>query len=323
MAFFFLLLTLEIKFQCLEGEFTPRAALRLPIIAAIGGAFVPAIIYYFFNYNDPMYLRGWAIPIATDTAFTLAVISFLKHKLPMSAKIFTIALSILDDLIAILVIVLFYTDHLYFVPLFIAVICIFTLVAINSLNVARLLPYLFIGTILWLALVEAGIHGTIAGVLVGASIPMRAPDKHGKLCSPLKKLEHFLHPVVALVILPLFAFLNCGVSFKELSVNDLFSPISLGILLGLFIGKQLGIIALSFIAIRLGICRLPLNISWRIYYGISVLCGIGFTFSLFIGLLSFEQTLLLNQMKLGVILGSFLSAVVGILILRRLPPTPC
>ncbi|MGV8948369.1 MAG: Na+/H+ antiporter NhaA [Candidatus Paracaedibacter sp.] len=322
MALFFLLLTLEIKFHCLEGEFTSRATLRLPIIAAIGGATVPAIIYYLFNYSEPTYLQGWAIPIATDTAFTLAVLSFLKHKLPVSAKIFTIALSILDDLIAILVISLFYTDSLFIIPLLIAIICIFILATLNFMNVGKFSPYLIIGVILWLALVEAGIHGTIAGVIIGLSIPMRVLDHHNKLTSPLKKLEHSLHPAVALIILPLFAFLNCEIPFKELSMTDLFSNITLGTVAGLFIGKQFGIMALSFLAVKLGICRLPVNISWRTYYGISVLCGIGFTFSLFIGLLSFDHSSLLNQMKLGVVLGSFLSAGIGVLILRRLPSLP-
>lgn len=322
MAFFFLLLVLETKFHYLEGEFASKSAFTLPIIAALGGAIIPVFIYYLFTSNIPEYSRGWAVPIATDTAFVLGVLSFFAHKVPLSARLFVVALSIIDDLIAVLVLALFYTSSLHFTPLLICVICVLLLAIINSLNVSRLSPYLITGGILWIALIEAGIHGTIAGVLLGVFIPVRIKREEDKTYSPLKRLERFLLPFVTVMILPLFAFLNSEIPFKELTLNDISSPITSGVLTGLFIGKPLGIIVFSFIAVRLGACNLPTSISWRAYYGISMLCGIGFTFSLFIGLLSFEEGYQVNQMKLGVILGSLLSVIGGILLLRILPNLP-
>ena len=322
MALFFLLLTLEAKFHLLEGEFTNKKAFLLPLMAAIGGAIVPGCAYYLLVYQTPEYLDGWAIPIATDTAFVLGALSFFSNKVPTAARLFVVALSIIDDIIAIVILALFYTSSLQFIPLLIAVICLLLLAFINSMRVGRLSFYLIIGAVLWIALVEAGIHGTIAGVLLGIFIPLRATLEENNVYSPLKRLEHFLHPVVALMILPLFAFLNSEISFKDLAVSDFYSSITLGIITGLFIGKQLGIILFSYVFIKFGICKLPRGISWRIYYGISLLCGIGFTFSLFIGLLSFEEADQINQMKLGVMVGSILSALAGVMIIRGAPNLP-
>ncbi|WP_010298152.1 Na+/H+ antiporter NhaA [Candidatus Odyssella thessalonicensis] len=319
MALFFLLLTLEAKFHCLEGEFKSRAAFALPFLAACGGAIIPSLIYYLINSTDSNFIKGWAIPIATDTAFVLGILAFFSNKIPLSARLFVVALSIIDDFIAVLVLAVFYTNTLHFMPLLVAFICLLILGLLHAMRISNLSLYLLFGTVLWLALVEAGIHGTIAGVLLGSFIPLYNSKYGDKNASPLKRLESYLHPLVTFVILPLFAFLNGEINFQELAVKDFFSPISLGIIGGLFVGKQLGIMVSSYIAIRLNICQLPHNMSWRIYYGTSILCGIGFTFSIFIGLLSFEKIAYINQMKLGVIGASFLSAFAGLMILRGAP----
>ena len=322
MALFVLVLTLEAKFHILEGELSSPAHIKLACLAALGGIIVPAILYYFFTSSNPAHLKGWAIPIATATAFVLGILSFFKNKVPLNARLFVVALSIIDDIIAVAILAVFYTDTIQITPLLTAIILISLLAITNMANVERLSIYLLIGAGLWLSLVEAGIHGTIAGVLVGLFIPAHIKKTNSKPVSPLKKLEHFLHPSVALVVLPVFAFLNSGISFKDLGFNDFYSPVTLGIFSGLFVGKQLGILIFSSFAIAIGICKLPNGITWKTYYGISTLCGIGFTFSLFIGLLSFEEGSLINQMKLGVILGSFASTVGGIALLLTAPLLP-
>lgn len=316
MALFFLLLTIEAKFHCLEGEFNSKSAFALPAIAALGGAIVPPVIYYLFTAENSQYLKGWAIPIATDTAFVLGILSFFMNKITLYFRLFVVALSIIDDLIAVLVLALFYTSSLHFMPALVALTCLLILVLLHSLKVSNLSLYLLVGIVIWFALVEAGIHGTIAGVLLGIFIPLYSKEDSNKQNSPLKKLERILHPVVAFFILPFFAFLNGGLSFREMSFNDIMSPITVGIVVALFIGKQLGIMLFSYIAIRMKICSFPISFSWRVYYGISILCGIGFTFSIFIGLLSFDELVFVNQMKLGVILGSLLSAIAGVIILK-------
>lgn len=321
MALFFLVLTLEAKFNVLEGE-SSSANFRLACLAALGGVIVPAALYYFFTFPHPAHLKGWAIPIATDTAFVLGILSFFKNKIPLNARLFVVTLSIIDDIIAVVILAVFYTDAIQIMPLLIAIILISLLIIANLANIEKLSIYLLIGAGLWLSLVEAGIHGTIAGVLVGLFVPTYIKRENHKPTSPLKELEHFLHPFVALIVLPLFAFLNSEISFKELGFNDFYSPVTLGIFFGLFIGKQLGILAFSFISIATRVCKLPHGITWKTYYGISILCGIGFTFSLFIGLLSFEEATLVNQMKLGVILGSVVSAVGGVALLLTAPLLP-
>lgn len=317
MAIFFLTITLEAKYHFLEGEFTSRENLNLPIIAALGGAIVPAIVYYALNYESFPQAKGWAIPIATDTAFVLGILSFFSTRIPLALRLFVVALSIIDDIIAVMILALFYTASINYIPLLIAAIILLLLAVTNLLKVSKLSVYLVLGIGLWLALVETGIHGTLAGVLLGVFIPLRVKEMDQKASSPLKRLEHALHPIVALIILPIFAFLNCEIAFKELSIADLYSTVTIGIVMGLFIGKQLGIMSFSFIAIKLGLCKLPCDINWRVYYGISVLCGIGFTFSLFIGALSFEEKIFVNQMELGVVLGSLLSALMGAILLRK------
>ncbi|AIL12311.1 hypothetical protein IM40_00320 [Candidatus Paracaedimonas acanthamoebae] len=317
MAIFFLTITLEAKYHFLEGEFTSRENLTLPIIAALGGAVVPAVVYYLFNYDTSSQARGWAIPIATDTAFVLGILSFFSTRIPLAVRLFVVALSIIDDIIAVMVLAIFYTASINYTPLLIAAIILLLLAIINLLKVSKLSIYVMLGIGLWLSLVEAGVHGTLAGVLLGAFIPLRVKELDQKASSPLKRLEYSLHPFVALIVLPVFAFLNCEVVFKELSIPDFYSSITLGIMAGLFIGKQLGIMSFSFVAIKLRLCKLPCDINWRVYYGISILCGIGFTFSLFIGTLSFEHKTYVNQMELGVILGSLFSALMGAVLLGK------
>ncbi len=315
MSLFFLLLTLEIKYHLLEGDIIDKAHIKLGSVAALGGAVIPAIIYYIFTYNNSTFVNGWGIPVATDTAFVLGILSFFKSKISMSARIFVIFLSIIDDAIAVLVLAIFYTPYFNLTPLLVGSIFIGILGALNIFNVRYLFPYVLVGIGLWLCIVESGIHGTIAGVLLGFFIPFRVKKEDQGFYSPLKKLERFLHPCVAFVILPIFAFLNVEISFKEISFNDFLSPITLGIVAGLFVGKQAGIILTSSIFLKLSKSKLPYGLDWPSFYAIGALCGIGFTFSLFIGLLSFENATLINQMKLGVILGSLFSAALGVFLL--------
>lgn len=322
MAAFFLVITLEAKFHFLEGEFTSKDNYLLPIIAAIGGVIVPALFYFSITQDDPISSKGWAIPIATDTAFVLGILSFFSNKIPFSVRIIVVALSIIDDIIAVVILAVFYTPAISYFPLLIATVILLLLTIINLLHISKLSLYIILGLGLWLSLIESGVHGTIAGVLLGLFIPQRVRDSEEKVLSPLKRLEHFLHPLVALIILPIFSFLNCEIPFHELTTHDFYSSITVGILGGLVLGKQIGIISFSFLAIKLRICKLSHGLTWNIYYAISILCGIGFTFSLFIGGLSFENDPYLNQMKLGVILGSLLSALVGTVLLYRVTRVP-
>ncbi len=316
MALYFLLLTLETKFHLLEGNLIDKSHIKLATIAACGGVLMPAIIYYGFAYADPVLAKGWAIPIATDTAFVLGALSFFKTKIPISARIFVVFLSIIDDVIAISILAVFYTSTLHFFPLLISCVFLAFLGTLNFFNVRSLSPYIFIGFFLWFSIIETGIHGTIAGVLVALFIPLRIRRNTHRFPSPLKKLERILHPFVSFIILPIFAFLNTEISFKEINFNDLFSPITLGIISGLFLGKQIGIILSSFVFLKFSKANLPYGLNWSAFWAIGMLCGIGFTFSLFIGLLSFDNPVLINQMKLGVIIGSVFSAVVGMILLR-------
>lgn len=318
MALFFLVLMLEVKFHLLEGTLE-KGHLKLAICAALGGVIFPALVYYGFTYSDVQFSKGWAIPAATDTAFVLGIVSFFHPKIPLSVRLFIIWISIIDDVIAVNILAIFYTPTLNVAPLFLTCIFLIVLVVLNLLNTRSLWLYIIVGLGLWFSIIEAGVHGTIAGVLVALFIPVKVESDDHRFHSPLKKMEHYLHPFVALFVLPLFAFLNSEVAFKEVHFQDLFSPITLGIVLGLFFGKQIGICLLSYIFLKFNRMRLPYGLSWHTYYAISVLCGIGFTFSLFIGLLSFDSTLLENQMKLGVFIGSFLSAIFGIGLLYFAP----
>lgn len=319
MALFFLVLTLEAKFHIMEKEFLDKSYLPLAIIGAIGGAIVPALVYYLFTSHDPVILKGWAIPMATDTAFVLGVISFLPHKIPNNVRIFILSLSIIDDVIAVLVIAIFYTPELYIAPLIGAFFFFIGLIILNALNVRMILPYFLIGIGLWFALLDAEVHGTIAGVLVGMLIPLHITSETNAHYSPLKRLESRLRPFVEFIVLPLFAFFNVHIAFSEVEFVDFTSLLTLGIIAGLFVGKPLGIFTSSYICIKLELLKLPQSLKWETLFAISVLCGIGFTFSLFIGLLSFEDTDHLYQMKIGVLLGSLLSGIGGALLLMRVP----
>lgn len=319
MALFFLLLTLETKFHLLAGDLIDKSRIKLGVIAACGGVIIPALIYITFTYSNPIFAKGWAIPIATDTAFVLGIVSFFRHKVSLNARIFIVFLSIIDDVIAIVVLALFYTPSLNVYPLFIASLLVGLLWFLNLINTRHLTPYILAGIGLWLCIIEAGIHGTIAGVLVGMFIPLQVGHEEDGMHFPLKKLEQFLHPLVAYIILPSFAFLNAEISFKDVSIADVYSPVTLGIIAGLLFGKSLGIILSSFIYLKINKERLPYGLNWLTFSAIGVLCGIGFTFSLFIGILSFDDISLINQMKLGVIFASLLSAVTGIFLLIRAP----
>ena len=326
MSLFFLILTLEAKYHCTEGDYSSYKALRLPLICAIGGVIVPISIYLLTTSPHEGFMKGWAVPIATDTAFILAILAIFIPGTPAAVRLFIVAFSIIDDVFAVLILAFFYTPFIQLVPLLISIICVLGLSILNKSNFAKLWPYIIIGIILWVGLTETGIHGTLAGVILGCFIPVRTHYEMDISHSPLKRLEHYLHPFVALAVLPLFAFLNSEIAFSEISWNNIFAPITIGIFLGLFIGKQIGVMAFAYIGTKLNLCKLPFNISWKMFYGISLLSGIGFTFSLFIGVLSFEDSTHINQMKLGVMLGSFISAIAGIAMLKysrsKVPPLP-
>lgn len=319
MALFFLVLMLEVKYHLLDGTLLEKAHLKLAICAALGGVIFPALLYYGFTFSDDQFSKGWAIPAATDTAFVLGIVSFFRRKIPLSVRLFIIWISIIDDVIAVNILAIFYTPTLNIAPLFVTLLFLGILGVLNILKVRSLWLYILTGVGLWFSIIEAGVHGTIAGVLVALFIPMRVQSIDHRFHSPLKKLEHYLHPFVALFVLPLFAFLNSEIAFNEIHSHDLFSKVTLGIIFGLFFGKQIGVFLMSYLFLKFNKLRLPYGLSWHTYYAISVLCGIGFTFSLFIGLISFDNTFLENQMKLGVFIGSLLSAVFGIILLYFAP----
>lgn len=321
MAIFFLLVGLEIKREFLDGQLSTWPRRALPGIAACGGMIVPALIYVAVNWKNPELLRGWAIPAATDIAFALGVLTLLGSRVPASLKIFLTALAILDDLGAIVIIALFYTGDLSFLMLSAAALCIVVLLAMNRLGVMVLLPYLFIGALLWFFVLKSGIHATLAGVILALTIPIGpAPKKTREETAPLHRLEHAIQPWVAFAIIPIFGFANAGVSFSGLSLDILLQPLPLGIALGLFLGKQIGVFAFSEIAIRMNLADMPAGATRLQCYGVALLCGIGFTMSLFIGLLAFPTSPNLNDAtKIGVLAGSLVSALAGWLILRFAP----
>ncbi|MEJ2407381.1 MAG: Na+/H+ antiporter NhaA [Candidatus Thiodiazotropha sp.] len=315
MALFFFVVGLELKREVLEGEMSRPSQLVLPTLAAIGGMAMPALIYSYINWGDSMAMEGWAIPSATDIAFTLGVLSLLGNRVPSALKLFLLTLAIIDDLGAIIIIAVFYSTNLSMLSLSVASAALVVLFFLNRRGVVGIAPYLLVGSVLWVAVLKSGVHATLAGVILAMFIPIRDPAT-GE--SPLRHLEHDLHPAVAYVILPLFAFANTGISLHGLTLDALFAPIPLGIAAGLFLGNQLGIFSVCWLAIKLGLAELPNGVSWLQLYGVSVLCGIGFTMSLFISSLAFEQVgmdLVLND-RLGILLGSALSAVSGYFILR-------
>ena len=313
MAVFFFFVTLEIKREFLQGELSnPKQAL-LPIIAAIGGMLVPALIYIYINFQTGDTLRGWAIPSATDIAFSLGVLSLLGSRVPISLKVFLTALAIIDDLGAIVIIAFFYTGDLSVKYLSLLLLTFICLIFLNKFNVRKYIPYLLLGLILWFFTHESGVHATISGVLLATVIPHRKKEKDFSL---LIKIEHGISPYVAFGIMPLFAFANAGVSLEGVNFNSLLSPVPLGILLGLFFGKQIGVFLFSLVSIKLKIAEMPNNANWLNFYGVGVLTGIGFTMSLFIGNLAFmENTQYIDGVKIGVLAGSLLSTIFGYFLL--------
>jgi len=316
MAVFFFVVGLELKREFLEGELSNRSQIVLPAFAAIGGMLVPAAIYAYINWGHPVTMNGWAIPAATDIAFALGVLALLGPRVPVTLKLFLMALAILDDVGAIIIIALFYTTELSTLSLTTAGICLLLLIYLNKRGVTHLPIYLFIGAIMWASVLKSGVHATLAGVFLAFTIPLR--DAKDPKHSPLRQLEHELHPTVAFVILPLFAFANAGVPLAGMTIKALLEPVSLGIIAGLFIGKQLGVFSFAWLAIKLKLASLPDKVSWTQLYGASVLCGIGFTMSLFIASLAFEHEgqEYIRQVRLGILVASLMAAVAGYLLLR-------
>ena len=322
MAIFFLLVGLEIKRELLEGNLASRESLTLPCVAALGGMIVPALIYTAFNWGDSTSLRGWAIPAATDIAFALGVLALLGSRVPVALKVFLTAVAIVDDLGAIVIIALFYTADLNLLSLALALagLGVAVLFALNRAGVTSVPVYIFVGALLWVCVLKSGVHATLAGVATALAIPMRGatPDE-----SPVRKLEHDLHPLVAYAILPAFAFANAGVSLAGVDAKALMQPVTLGIAFGLVAGKAIGVFSFAWLAIKLGWTRLPEGANWKSLFGIALLCGIGFTMSLFIGTLAWEDEAgqYAVALRLGVLGGSIVSAVLGFFWLRAvLPP---
>jgi NhaA family Na+:H+ antiporter len=316
MAIFFFLVGLELKREILEGELSDRSKIVLPGLGAIGGMVVPAAIYLYFNSSDPVALKGWAIPTATDIAFALGVLTLLGSRVPVSLKVFLTSIAIFDDIGAILIIAFFYTSKISFTALAVSAFCILFLFLLNQRGVVKISAYLVVGVVMWVALVKSGVHATLAGVILALFIPMRSaanPD-----ISPLKNMEQDLHTIVALLILPVFSFCNSGISFEGLDRQALLHDIPLGIALGLFFGKQIGVFAFCWLGIKLRVAQLPNGMSFASLYGVALLCGIGYTMSLFIGSLAFEETgvdLIFDE-RLGIILGSLASGILGYFVLR-------
>ena len=313
MAIFFFFVTLEIKREFIQGELSNLKKALLPIIGAVGGMVVPALVYVFINLGNSETLNGWAIPSATDIAFSLGILSLLGSRVPISLKVFLTALAIIDDLGAILIIAFFYSGDLSISYLSLILISYILLLTLNKFGVKKFIPYLIIGAFMWFFTYKSGIHATIAGVLLASTIPHRIKEKDFSL---LIKLEHAISPYVAFIIMPIFAFANAGVSLEGLSLTSLLEPVPLGILLGLFVGKQVGVMVVSFIAVKFGVAQMPDKSSWLSLYGVSILTGVGFTMSLFVGNLAFAQNIqYIDGVKIGVLAGSLLSTVFGYFIL--------
>ena len=317
MAIFFFFVTLEIKREFLQGELSNIKQALLPIIAAVGGMVVPALFYIFINLGDAETLNGWAIPSATDIAFSLGVLSLLGKRVPISLKVFLTALAIIDDLGAIVIIALFYSGDLSIKYLSLMLVAFLLLLVINKFNIKKFFPYLVIGIFLWDFTHNSGIHATIAGVLLAMTIPHRKKEKDFSL---LMKIEHAISPYVAFGIMPLFAFANAGVSLEGLSFSSLLNKVPLGILLGLFVGKQLGVFVFSYISIKMKIAQMPNNSNWFNFYGVGILTGIGFTMSLFVGNLAFVENMqYMDGVKIGVLTGSLLSTLTGYFLILLTP----
>ena len=313
MAIFFFLVGLEIKREVLAGELSSFDKAILPIMAAIGGMAVPGIIFAIINWGTPENLNGWAIPTATDIAFALGILALIGSRAPISLKIFLLAIAIIDDLGAIVIIAIFYTSELSLSALSFSVIGFAAAVALNRMGVQRTAPYLLVGIVMWVFVLKSGVHATLAGVLIAFTIPLKTKNEDEAL---LYKMEHGLYPWVAFLILPVFAFANAGVNFTGIGIDDLLQPLTLGIAVGLFLGKQIGVFLATWICVKSGIARLPENVSWKHVYGVACLTGVGFTMSLFIGSLAFTTADVMNAVRLGVVLGSVLSGIIGYLLLK-------
>ena len=323
MAIFFLLIGLEVKREVLVGQLSSRAQIALPGIAALGGMLAPAIIYAAINAGDSTALNGWAIPAATDIAFALGVLALAGDRVPASLKIFLLALAIMDDLGAIVIIALFYSGDLSTSMLVLAAVCLVALVILNRLKVMSITPYMWVGALLWIFVLKSGVHATLAGVALAFAIPLKNPrdPEH----SPLEYLEHELHPWVSFLILPIFAFANAGIPFAGMSFGDLFHAVPLGIMLGLVVGKLVGVYGFSIGAVKMGLAQMPKGASNQHLFGVAALCGIGFTMSLFIGGLAFEHTggnaeAYLLTHRMGILAGSLVAGIAGYLILKIAPP---
>jgi len=318
MVLFFMLVGLELKREVVEGQLSRPDQVVLPILAAVGGLVVPAAIYWYINGDYQSQRNGWAIPTATDIAFALAMLSLLGSRVPASLKIFLATIAIVDDIAAIIIIAVFYTSDLSMESLALAGLGIGVLTALNRARVMRLAPYMLTAAFIWFCVLKSGVHATLAGVVVAAFIPLRAQDDH----SPARQLEHSLHPWVAYAVLPIFAFANAGVSFLGMTSDNLSRGVPMGIILGLFFGKQIGVFGMILLARLLRLAELPKGATWSQVYGVAILCGIGFTMSLFIGTLAFEHGdfNLLPGVKLGVLVGSLLSAGFGLLVLHLALP---
>ena len=316
MAVFFFMIGLELKRELLEGELSDIKNIILPGIGAIGGMLMPALIYLYLNSDDSIATKGWAIPAATDIAFALGVLTLLGSRVPASIKIFLTSLAIFDDLGAILIIALFYTSKISITSLTVAALCIPILYIFNRCNITSKSPYILVGVIMWVAMLKSGVHATLSGIILAMFIPLYS--KLEPTTSPLKSMESDLHSVVAFFVLPIFAFANAGINFRGMSLAQVFHDVPIGIAFGLFFGKQIGIFGLCWLSIKLKIANLPTGTSWLSLYGTAILCGIGFTMSLFIGSLAFEETgvNLLFDDRLGIIIGSLFSGVVGYIVLR-------
>ncbi|MBF0659646.1 Na+/H+ antiporter NhaA [Psychrobacter sp. NG25] len=314
MAIFFFLVGLELKREVLIGELSNVKQIILPAGAALGGMIAPAIVYLLFNYNEPEFWKGWAIPAATDIAFALGILSLLGNRVPNSLKVFLVSIAIFDDIGAILIIALFYTSDLSLQSLALAALCLPFLYILNRRNVTSITPYLLIGVIMWVAVLKSGIHATLAGVVLALFIPMfdRTDPEH----SPLEELEHDLHNTVAFGILPLFAFANSGISLKGAGLAELFHSVPLGIAAGLFIGKQVGVMVMCWLIFKLGISTMPRGMNYKQVYGAALLCGVGFTMSLFIGGLAFAGDTAMFDERLGIIMGSIVSGIAGYIMLK-------
>lgn len=316
MAIFFLMVGLEIKREVLAGGLSTWGQRALPGFGALGGMVVPALIYIAINWGNPETMGGWAIPAATDIAFALGVLSLLGKRVPISLKVFLAALAIIDDLGAVVIIAFFYTSGLSMPMLLASLATLVILIAMNRLGVRRLFPYLLVGGVLWFFVLQSGVHATLAGVALALCIPMGKPEEEAR--SPLLFLEEKLHSWVAFAVVPIFGFANAGVSLTGISMENLIDPVPLGVALGLLVGKQVGVFLLAALAIRMGLAKMPEGSNWIQLYGVALLCGIGFTMSLFIGNLAFPGSPhLVDEVKVGVLMGSIFAAIAGVTVLRR------